>query len=71
MTKVNLPGHAAGLQETWSSLLPAQGAPPFEGAGLLQVRVRTLNPPPHDREQALYAPKAPQFPWTKFNCILT
>jgi len=43
---------------------PAQEAPPLEGAGLLQDRVLTRLPTPHDAEQALQTPKSPQLPLT-------
>ena len=36
----NLPGHASLLHSTNSKPGPAQSAPPLDGAGLLQVRMR-------------------------------
>ena len=44
---------------------PAHEAPPLEGAGLLQDRVLTRLPTPHDAEQALQTPKSPQLPLTE------
>jgi len=43
---------------------PAQVAPPLDGAGLLQRRVRDWVPPPHVRLQVPKADQVPQFPLT-------
>lgn len=43
---------------------PAQGFPPWEGAGLLQLRDLTSFPPPHDAEHWDHDDQSPQFPST-------
>ena len=45
------------LQATYSSASPnpcsVQVAPPYSGAGFVQLRVRSIKPPPQDFEQLL------------------
>ena len=46
---------------------PEQNAPPWDGAGLLHKRDRTLLPLPHVLLQADQAPQEDQFPATRDN----
>ena len=52
------------LQACDSAPDPEQAAPPLDGAGLLQRRVRDWVPPPQVRLQAPKADQAPQLPLT-------
>ena len=44
---VILPGQASALQASVSLVAPSHSLPPWAGAGLVQVRVLSLIPPPH------------------------
>ncbi len=63
-------GHACVLQACDSDALPAQAAPPFEGAGLLHRRVRVWSPLPQVLLQEPQADQAPQLPLTAKNIII-
>ena len=48
---------------------PAQLAPPYWGAGLLQDRVRDCCPPPQETEQETHDPQLVQDPSTETNKV--
>ena len=50
------------MHEVESVAEPAQLLPPYCGDGLLQLRVRDLEPPPQFLEQLPYPPQLPQLP---------
>jgi len=56
--------HALVLQEATSNVAPGQSSPPFEGAGLLQVRLLAFLPPPQVCVQSPYDPQLPHTPLT-------
>ena len=69
MNKKHLPplgggpvGHCCGLHLQVSDADPGQVFPPFKGGGLSHSRLRVCSPPPHDSEQRLHSPQAPQLP---------
>lgn len=51
------------LHASSSLLSPTQSMPPFAGGGLVQVRVRSLIPPPQVTLHSLQAPKSLQPPF--------
>ena len=53
------------LQSWFSDVFPTQGAPPYSGAGLVQLRVRTCVPPPHDTVHVPQDPQVDKPPSTK------
>lgn len=57
-------GAHAGVLQLWE-LEPEHGAPPFDGGGLVQVRVWV--PPPHETE---HGPQSLQSPLTGHPCVL-
>ena len=59
-----LPGHPWVSQLWLSELLPWQLAPPLDGEGLVQVRVRFCDPPSHDWLHWLQVPHWDQLPFT-------
>ena len=46
-------------------LFPEHGEPLLAGTGLVQVRMRVCDPPPHVTSQALHVPQVDQPPSTK------
>ena len=58
------PEHPCVLHDRDSELLPRQFSPPPEGGGLLQVRMRVCEPPPHVTLQPLHVPQLDQPPLT-------
>ena len=52
------PGHPCVLQSLVSELSPTQSAPPFAGAGFVQVLVLVWVPPPHSAEHSDQSPKS-------------
>ena len=56
--------HAPVLQEATSNVAPGQSSPPFEGAGLSQVRLLAFLPPPQVCVQSPYDPQLPHTPLT-------
>ena len=61
---ISVPGHGLLLQDWVSLLFPTQSAPPPDGGGLLQVRLRICCPPPHVTLQASQTPQSDQPPST-------
>ena len=57
-------GHASLLQSWLSSAFPSQVTPPFEGAGLVHVRILFWEPVPHVSEQACHSVHSVQCPGT-------
>ena len=65
MHKLGLPfGHVRFVHSFVSRPLPTQVLPLFWGAGLLQNRILSETPMPHDLEQSVHLPQAPHWPLT-------
>ena len=60
-----LPGQPCPLQDWVMELFPKHGEPLLAGTGLVQVRMRVCDPPPHVTSQALQVPQVDQPPSTK------
>lgn len=61
---IKLPGHVVFAHVCDCVGSPAQVFPPWEGAGLLQLRDLTSFPPPQDAEHLDHDDQSPQFPST-------
>lgn len=71
MLKNNLPmGHGLSLQAWLSVSNPVQFAPPYLGAGFVQVLVWDWDPPPQVKEQVDQADQADHPPSKKINQTL-
>jgi len=67
---IYLPAQRCVLHALMYALFPAHPAPPPFGVGLLQCLILRLIPPLQLRVHVLYAPQAPQLPFTLQSCVL-